>query len=730
MRPLTGTRVLDASSSLAGQLCGAILARSGAAVVRRGLPGDPSLGGHADGREWQAFLDLDKQVLDADGADADVYHDLLLEMDVLVTSAPAARLADLGLDDEALRREHPDLLAVSVTPFGLDGPYAALAGDDLVLAALSGLADATPGFPDRRERFADPPLQSRAPLAEVGNGIVAAVAVLGAIVGRRRGRHGPRVVEVAGLEAVAAQMVFEWGICAFGGGVRGRRPVPADLEPNCYLPCRDGHVVLVAFSDGHWRGLVEMMGTPDWAAAPEFADGATRARHAAELHARLRAWTETRSGDDILREAQARGLPCCWGLELSETVRSEQVVGNKGLRQASGRTYPADPVVVNGRRREPVRSGAQPAAVSARRADHAEDGDGAHPLAGLRVLDLSQVVAGPYCGMLLASLGADVVVVESPTRLLSRGFAPFIGEPWWDGSMMFNNVNRGKRSIALDLRTAEGRGVLESLVRSADVVLENFSLRAARSLRLTYEDLRAVRADVVLASISAFGRTGPWGDYVALHSGVILLSGLASVTRDEAGVPRLSGAIYPDLLAGGYMAVAVQEAVLHREETGEGCHVEVGMLDVLLNSMGGLVPAAADGDVIERDASRFLPTAEPGRFLAVPPGARVDEGEIAGLSRRVAMLRLQAAGVRVAAVQDIGEVLVDPHLTARGFLVADDHPISGPRIMAGVPWRMDGHRPELAHAPRLGEHTDDVLASLGGYEAGDAARLRDAGVLA
>ena len=116
--------------------------------------------------------------------------------------------------------------------------------------------------------------------------------------------------------------------------------------------------------------------------------------------------------------------------------------------------------------------------------------------------------------------------------------------------MMFNNVNRGKRSIALDLRSAEGRGVLESLVQSADVVLENFSLRAARSLRLTYEDLRALRDDVVLASISAFGRTGPWGEYVALHSGVILLSGLASVTRDEAGVPRLTGAIYPDLLAG------------------------------------------------------------------------------------------------------------------------------------------------------------------------------------
>ena len=302
------------------------------------------------------------------------------------------------------------------------------------------------------------------------------------------------------------------------------------------------------------------------------------------------------------------------------------------MRRASGRTYPADPVVVDGRRRGPVREVMQTVPASLRRSTDLEDRGGVHPLEGLRVLDLSQIVAGPYCGMLLAALGADVVVVESPKRLLSRGFAPFIGEPWWDGSMMFNNVNRGKRSIALDLRTAEGRRVLESLVQSADVVLENFSRRAAHSLRLTYEDLRCgprrrrARLDLGLRALRTLG------EYVALHSGVILLSGLASVTRDEVGVPRLTGAIYPDLLAGGYMAVAVQEALLHREETGDGCHVEVGMLDVLLNAMGGLVPAAADGDAIEPDASRFLPTAEPGRFLAVPADADVDEGEVAGLS--------------------------------------------------------------------------------------------------
>lgn len=715
MRPLAGVRVVDATAGLAGQFCAAMLAGAGAGVTRVELPGEQSLAGQADRYGWQAFLDLDKQVVASPASIADA--------DVLLTSAPPARLAELGLRPE----QHPGLIHASITPFGDDGPYAGLAGDDVVLCALAGLADATPGFPDRRERFGDPPLQSRAPLAEVGGGIVGAVAVMGALLGRARGTAPVRGIEVSSLEAVASQMVFEWGICAFGGGVRGRRPVPADLEPNVVLPCRDGQVVLVAFAAPHWKGLLDLMGSPEWAQAPEFADGASRARHARELHRHLRAWTETRSGEEIMQGAQERGVPCAFGLELAQTLASEQVRGRAALRDEDGRLYPADPVVVNGERRAP----ATPAAAGARSpaAGVAPVEPGRGPLSGVRVLDLTQVVAGPYCGMLLAAQGADVVIVESESRLLSRGFAPFVGEPHFDGSMMFNNVNRGKRSVALDLRSPSSRPVLEDLIASSDVVIENLSLRAAAALRLTYEDVRAIRDDVVLASISAFGRTGPWGGYVALHSGVILLSGLAGVTRDEDGQPRLSGAIYPDLLAGAYMACAVQQALLRREQEGGGAHVELAMLDVLLAAMGGIVPGAGDEPPSPHPA-RFLETVEPGRFLAVSGEAGLDPSEVARETRRTAMTRLQGEGVRAGAVLDVGELLVDPHLIARGFLVADDHPVSGPRVMAGVPWRYDGIRPHLHHAPPLGAHTDEVLTGLDGWTDADTARLHAEGVLA
>ena len=184
---------------------------------------------------------------DACGTDGYVRDALFREADVLLTSAPAERLAALGVDDESLRREHPGLLAVSVTPFGLDGPYARLVGDDLVLAALSGLADATPGFPDRRERFADPPLQSRAPLAEVGSGIIAAVAVLGAIVGRRRGKS-----ETPGLSRSPASRRSPPRWCSSGASAPSEAAfAAAGLSPRISSPTAICRAATVTWSSSH-----------------------------------------------------------------------------------------------------------------------------------------------------------------------------------------------------------------------------------------------------------------------------------------------------------------------------------------------------------------------------------------------------------------------------------------------------------------------------------------------
>jgi crotonobetainyl-CoA:carnitine CoA-transferase CaiB-like acyl-CoA transferase len=728
MRPLHGLGVVELGDGGALARCGKLMADAGAAVTRVTLEG-----GRREGRTEDdgRFANRSKVSLDLDldrAEDRRVVEELLGHAALYLTSLSPERGARWSLDCASVLERHEQLVAASVTPFGASGPYARYAADDMVLSALSGLTDATPGFPDRCPP-GDSPVQSRAPLAESGAAFLAAVAVFGALMPALRGEPGPRHVEVSLLEAVVAQMAYEWGITAYGGGLAGRHTTHHALEPNVYLPCADGMVIVVAFTDGHWSGLVELMGSPDWAKAPEYATAKSRGVHYQALHARLAEWTLGQRGEDLLQAAQARGLPCCCSLELAQTVSSAQVREMASVDEQDGVLFPADPICVDGRRRPraaPPAAGSAPTSRAPMRA--AVGGGPPGPLAGVKVLDLSQIVSGPYAGQLLAALGADVVLVESRRRLVSRSFGPFVGEPAYDASAMFNQINQGKRSVQLNLTTVAGREVLMDLASTADVVLENLSRRAALDLGITHEALRAAREDIILASISGFGRSGPWGDYVALHSGVILLSGLASVTRDAGGAMRLAGAIYPDLLTGTYTALAIQQALAERALTGRGCHVEVSMLDVMLNCMGDLVSSAGAGAEIGPSSVRFLPCREPGRFVAVA-APEVDAREIEPLTRREAMERLQAADIPAAAVLDISEVIVDAQLTEQGFVRTDDHPVAGPRLIPAVPWRYDGARPVLHHAPCLGDATDEVLGGLAGRTSEDLALLREEGVL-
>ena len=730
--PLSGVPVLELSATIAGSLCGKLLADAGASVTKLDI--------EAQGRDcempakgWREFLDEAKEVRQVDPATAKgrtVLEELLAASQLFVTSSTHDEASSWQLDCPAVLERHGHLVSACVTPFGQSGPYSAYVGDDVVLSALSGLADATPGFPDHREQDDDPPVQSRAPLAEIAAGLIAGGAIFGSLLARLRHGVGPRHVEVSSLEATISMMVWEWGLTSYSGLVQGRRPRPGGLEPNCVLPCRDGLVILVAFSDRQWETLVELMGNPDWASEPDFRNAEGRVRNWRALHENLQAWSETQSGFDILEAAQARGLPCGPYLELRDLLGSEHVKETGSVRLLNGQRFPADAVVVNGARRKSPSSAVTP--WESRPRNDLPSADETAPLSGLRVLDLSQYLAGPFAGQSLAALGAEVILVESDKHVPSRRFAPFAGEPHHDASMFFNHTSRGKESVLLDLTTDEGRALLRELVASSDIVLENFSRRASERLGLTYAELIREREDIILASISAFGRDGPWGAYVALHSGIILMSGLASVTRDEDGHPRLVTTMYPDVLTGAYLAIAVEQAVAQRELTGRGCHVEVSMLDVMLTSMGGLIPDADSDDGPMQAPARFLRTIEPAGFLAVSEadnGGPDVEAEAAQKERSELMASLQAQGRKAAAVLDMAEVMANEHLHDRRFVIEDDHPVAGRRLLPAVPWLYDGVRPELLHAPCFGAATDDVLTSLAGLTVDAVHALRDDGIL-
>ena len=729
--PLADARVVDTSTGIAGPLCGKLLADAGASVTKVEFPGKDPARKLDPAPHWFDFLNLGKSLVSVDPATQEgreELEELLATSDLYMTSA-IHRTAASGFDCDSVLRRHSDLLAACVTPFGQTGPYVSFAADDFALSALSGLADATPGFPDHQLKENEPPVQSLAPLTEVAGALTAACALFGPLAARLRGDPGPRHVEVAVLEAAVSMMVFEWGTTAYGGGVRGRRPIHDLPEPNCYLPCQDGDVVIVAFRDNHWDALVELMGDPGWASDPVYRNASTRTTNRGRLHDHLRAWTRTRRGRDILEAAQAKGLPCAPWLELSETIASEHVRSLRSLRSVEGRVFPADPVVIDGVRRE-VPPTLEPVAQNRWAAARPSSG---LPLAGVRVVDLTHIVAGPFCGQLLAALGAEVILVESTKYLVSRSFGPFVGKRKHDGSMIFNHVNRGKRSVQIDLTSERGQRVLRDLVKSADVVLENLSRRAVERLHLTYPELAGDRNDLILGSLSGFGRSGPWADFVALHSGVILLSGLASVTRDGTGRPRMAGSVYPDPVAGAYLALAIQQALFAREQTGVGCHIEVSMLDVLLTCMGGLIPGAANGVRLGPHSGRFLRTAEPQGFVAVSPnGPGADPGPDAKVShqtRQEAMAELQEIGITAAAVLDMAEVMADRHLSERGFVIADNHPVAGEHPVPAVPWLYDSFRSKLQHAPCLGDHTEETLLRVANFTCEEMETLRADGVL-
>lgn len=709
--PLAGVQVVDATLGTAGPLCGKILADAGATVTSVDFDFIDADTQRRPSPDWVRFLDRGKHVsgIHADDPTGRARVEGLLDgAAVYLCSHRHDQLVPVGLDCGAVIERHPDLLAVCVTPFGHDGPYSSYLSDDVVLSALSGLTDCTPGFPDRQDGPGEPPVQSVAPLAEVGAGVVSAVAVMGALLKRLRGDKEPRHIEISCHEANAWLMVSEWGIASYGGSAPGRTRKSRSLEPNCYLRCADGYVVIVATTDKHWRGLVAAMGNPEWGGDDRFSDVPGRAANAVALHEHLENWASTADGREFMVAAQERGIPCTCFLELRDVVAGDQVAECGSIDTIPGIPLPADPIVFDGERRvgPPVRE--QP-----RQPTGTSPASGEPPLAGIRVLDLGQMVAGPMAGQYLAALGAEVIVVESGSHLPSRQFGPFAGEPQHDASSNFNHCNRGKASVTINLTETEGREVLSRLISTADVVLENFSPRAAKRLGLTYADLRADRDDIILASISAFGRSGPQGEYVSHHGGVTALSGLASAILDEHGDPHLVGGIYPDVLTGTYMALGIQQALALREQTGRGCHIQVSMLDVLLTCMAGLIPAAAAGAKCSPHPARFLRTAEQNRFIALADADPVDPLALAEVSRAGAMSTLQAAGHRAGAVLDMLEVMQDPHLRRRGFVLELDHPVAGRKPLPAVPWFYDGERPTLGVAPLLGQDTEETLATLG-----------------
>ena len=403
-------------------------------------------------------------------------------------------------------------------------------------------------------------------------------------------------------------------------------------------------------------------------------------------------------------------------------------------------------------------------------------------LSHLRVLDLSRVLAGPWSGQILADMGADVIKVERPgtgddTRAWGPPFLRDAQGRSTSEAAYYLCANRNKRSVTIDFTRAEGQRLVRELAARSDIVLENFKVGGLTAYGLDYESLKAENPHLIYCSITGFGQTGPYASRAGYDFLIQGLGGLMSVTGrpdDETGAgPIKTGVALTDILTGLYATVAILAAVVHRERTGAGQHIDMALLDVqvaclanqamnylvtgtaprrLGNAHPNIVPyqdfPTADGDIIlaignDGQFRKFAEAAGRPEWAEDPRFAgnaqRVaNRGVLVPLIRQLTVFRttaewvslLEAVGVPCGPVNDLAQVFQDPQVVARQLALTLAHPLAGSVAQVASPIRLSRTPVEYRRAPPLlGEHTDEVLGQLLGLNQEALGRLRASQVI-
>lgn len=393
------------------------------------------------------------------------------------------------------------------------------------------------------------------------------------------------------------------------------------------------------------------------------------------------------------------------------------------------------------------------------------------PLRGIRVLDLSRVLAGPFCSMILSDLGAEVIKVEMPGEGDdTRTYPPFIGGL----SSYFMSVNRGKKSVTLDLKKAEAREAIYRLAERSDIFLENFRPGVTARLGVDYENIRKVNLGIIYCSISSFGQTGPYASWPGYDIIIQGMGGLMGITGEPSRPPVRVGIAISDIGAGMWAAIAILAALRVREKTGVGQYIDISLLDGVVSwmtyaagiyfatgrppeRMGSAHPSMVPYQAFEAGDGKYLliaagndrlwatlcegmglkELAEDPRFSTMD--RRVENrGELIPILEREFrkrprdewLERLRRLGFPCGPVYTLDEVFRDPHVLSRGMLIEMEHPELGVIKQIGPPMKFSETPCTVGSPPpRLGEHTEEVLRAVAGYSDEEIERLRRASAI-
>jgi crotonobetainyl-CoA:carnitine CoA-transferase CaiB-like acyl-CoA transferase len=738
-----GLRVVDLSTGIAGGYCSKLLTDLGADVLKlEPREGDPlrrysatgSVGkdGDSDGVLFRYLHTSQRGVI---VEDEDRIRSWVGSADIVLESFVPGAAEELGIIGVAP-------VTVSISSFGRGGPDSQLSLPEEVLQARSGSLS-NHGHMDK------PPLTVGGQLGEYVTG---AFAALGAVTAWwRASRTGqPDHVDVSMLEAMQYTLVTVPTIMArFPGGhlISFRWVMLPGNEPT-----GDGKFVgITTVTTQQWRSLLHVMGRDDLGADEELATMLGRFRRAAEVNEAIRSWTMQHTADEVVEKCAEGRVPAA-------------VVGNGQLlptfvQLAERRAFERQPAANFLRPRAPFRFSAvrdrvmTPAprlgvqegeddAPAPRPVGGTPGAVGERPFSGIRVLDFTAFWSGPFATAWWGAMGADVIKVESVQRpdgiRFSAAVRPKVEPRHYEMAGLFHATNLGKRGITLDLGQPEGLALAQRLVERSDIVCENFTPRVMDAFGLDYEAMRAIRPDVIVLRLPAFGLEGPWRDRPGFAQTMEQITGMAWRTGYEGGPPIIPGG-FVDPAVGVHAAIALVAALEHRDRTGEGQLVEMPMIEVAAAMTAEQVAEySAYGELLGRRGEQgvYRCEGEGEQWVAVHLGSDPlpPEERAAWCAQRPAdqaAKELLDARIPAAAMVPAFMALDDPQLRARRYFEPVAHSLVGEHEYPGWPMRFSAgpDRYWRAPAPLLGQHNDEVLRRELGVGDDEMARLREQHVI-
>jgi crotonobetainyl-CoA:carnitine CoA-transferase CaiB-like acyl-CoA transferase len=758
MAALQGIRVLELAGGVGAAYAAKLLADLGADVIRVETDRDIVRSRPFEVHRW---LNTNKRSVSSIG-------DLLDGADLVLHDLTPSVAAAAGLDPAALLEAHPRLVVCALTAYGSTGPWADYAATELNMMHASSWANVSPAAATDVEL---PPLKAPGHHATIMTATVGATAALAAV--DKAARTGVGELVDFSMFAAGARMTETAPAAANFLHADASRLGTRTVVPWGIYACRDGLIQLICVEQAQWESLVHLMGDPEWATMEVFADNAARKENSDLVHLYLSEWMATQDVVDLFlrgQEARICLIPVYTMEQLDRDAHFAErgffVEDPEGLRLPS-RGFRYDQPWWELRRAAPAAGADDGAGWEPRPVEPAPVPATApaptRPLEGIKVCDFTWVWAGPYCTQLLAHLGAEVVRIESPEHLCLFRRLPF-NPPELpltpDSNGLFQLYNSDKRSIGIDLRRAEARAVVERMIAASDVVVDNFAVGTLADLGFGLEQIRALNPDAVVVSLTGFGQTGPYADFMAYGPSGGAGAGLYAANGYTGGMAAETGVAIGDPGTGLTGAWATVAALVARRRTGVAARVDVGMVEAIAATVGelwmqyqaeGVPPGpAANSDpqwaphgVYATGPDQWLtlacttdaqwaalaalagaddPAFADARFATVA-GRKAAEadldalvaGWVAGKDRWELTGQLQAVGVAVVpSISPLELWSGNEQLAAIGMLEQPDHPVTGRHTVPGIPWRLSNGPNGLRRpAPMLGQHTAEVLVELG-----------------